>query len=94
MALLDQLGDLGSNILEAGTDIISGVGDTFQNSADQNAAAVRRMDVNSQLAISKFQADNENRKANSAFLQKVVIAIVVIIGILVVGTVGAKYLKK
>lgn len=78
---LDQLGGIGSNIIETVGDLTKGIGDNFTTDAALNKATVDRINVNNAIALQKAQTDIEAKKAMQKTVQYVVFTMLAIAGL-------------
>lgn len=81
MTIGDQLGQVGSNLVETVGDLLKGVGDNFTNDASLNKAAVDRINVNNAIALQKAAADAEAKKAMQKTAQYVIYTLLAIAGL-------------
>lgn len=81
---LDSFGDLGEGILEAGTDIITGIGQNYENRASYEAAVIDRINVNNRLALQSYQDESRRKDETMKFLKNTTFFVLLVILALIV----------
>lgn len=68
--------DLGGNILDTLGDAVEGIGDSFSNASDLEAAKTRRLNLNTELAALEFQANEERKARNEKTIERVIYVVI------------------
>lgn len=90
MNFFDQIGNLGSELLDTGTDIVDAVGDKFQNRVNADAARINY--IQTQTQVQGLQAINDEKRKDQ-LLQLVMIVVYVLLAA-GVGLIVLKQVKK
>lgn len=94
MNIWDQLGSLGSGIIDTGTDVVVGLGDNFTNSVNYNAANVDRMKIQNGLAVANFENEQARKNKREDMIQTVIYSLLFIMVLVVLFNMAKPFLKK
>lgn len=91
--LKDGYGDFFGKTLNTGGQIIEGVGNNFENSANADKANIDRIAVNNAIALQKAKDDAERKKRMGDVMQIAVFGLLFIALIFAIGVVAPKIQK-
>lgn len=90
---LQQLGGLGSSLIDTGTDIVGAIGTNISAGADANQARAAIIRINADLAQQKLAADIERQQRQQKMIETVLFSLLGI-GALYLIIMQLKNLKK
>lgn len=87
MGFFNQLGDIGTNIIDSVGDIIGATGDNAETAARANAAKVSAAEATVEIAKRRANADIAAKEQQQKVLRGSIIAIIALLSIIVLAKV-------